>query len=92
MRGLKLGVRLLYKSLNMVAPHTGAWIEIVVEKSTSSSLLVAPHTGAWIEITGKIANINRCYVAPHTGAWIEIQLTNDKTFKTESRTPYGCVD
>ena len=35
----------------MVAPYTGAWIEICVEIAPSSLSSVAPYTGAWIEIT-----------------------------------------
>ena len=34
----------------MVAPYTGAWIEILVVYSTCLPLCVAPYTGAWIEI------------------------------------------
>ena len=33
-----------------VAPHAGAWIEIVNDTACSSQRLVAPHAGAWIEI------------------------------------------
>ena len=34
----------------MVAPYTGAWIEIGTPVRKSSSESVAPYTGAWIEI------------------------------------------
>ena len=33
-----------------VAPHWGAWIEMLLVMGYSSFLLVAPHWGAWIEI------------------------------------------
>ena len=33
-----------------VAPHTGAWIEIVGADGRRQAAVVAPHTGAWIEI------------------------------------------
>ena len=34
-----------------VAPHTGAWIEILMElQKYTVEIEVAPHTGAWIEI------------------------------------------
>ena len=36
-----------------VAPHTGAWIEIVDKIKAVISDNVAPHTGAWIEIDYK---------------------------------------
>ena len=33
-----------------VAPHVGAWIEILILCLARSISLVAPHVGAWIEI------------------------------------------
>ena len=33
-----------------VAPHAGAWIEIMVAEAMKELLDVAPHAGAWIEI------------------------------------------
>ena len=33
-----------------VAPHVGAWIEIMLRIHASCSTVVAPHVGAWIEI------------------------------------------
>ena len=57
----------------VVAPFTGAWIEIqdVIDRA-QYGCPVAPFTGAWIEIT----KLNRIHtsniVAPFTGAWIEI--------------------
>ena len=37
---------------NIVAPFTGAWIEMVTAQFQPAPLSVAPFTGAWIEITG----------------------------------------
>ena len=34
----------------MVAPYTGAWIEIILENGNFAKRPVAPYTGAWIEI------------------------------------------
>ena len=34
----------------LVAPYTGAWIEIQMSVNSSLSCSVAPYTGAWIEI------------------------------------------
>jgi len=34
----------------MVAPHTGAWIEITKDTDMVTVITVAPHAGAWIEI------------------------------------------
>ena len=33
-----------------VAPHAGAWIEMLIVSSLNSLRLVAPHAGAWIEM------------------------------------------
>ena len=33
-----------------VAPHAGAWIEIIVENVGLMGVPVAPHAGAWIEM------------------------------------------
>ena len=55
-----------------VAPHAGAWIEIIISRMPFSVFDVAPHAGAWIEMF--VSNIQICdeLVAPHAGAWIEI--------------------
>ena len=49
-RGLKSGDRRLQPMLHLVAPYTGAWIEIVSVKQANEIAKVAPYTGAWIEI------------------------------------------
>ena len=49
-RGLKFLVTLVLVQKFFVAPHTGAWIEIINDFYIDKSLPVAPHTGAWIEI------------------------------------------
>ena len=58
----------------LVAPHVGAWIEIIFLRYLywSIDLPVAPHVGAWIEILYKKWNGHRTGVAPHVGAWIEM--------------------
>ena len=60
----------------MVAPFTGAWIEIrywAVISGVESG--VAPFTGAWIEIVDGIGSPGQWSVAPFTGAWIEIMVS-----------------
>ena len=37
----------------MVAPHAGAWIEILKKSPRKSVNSVAPHAGAWIEMNPK---------------------------------------
>ena len=61
--------------IHIVAPYTGAWIEIDDIMKRSIRPVVAPYTGAWIEITTLWAFQTLHHVAPYTGAWIEIQLT-----------------
>ena len=50
-RGLKFVYRVLCIVGIVVAPFTGAWIEIGVAGCSGLSQRVAPFTGAWIEIT-----------------------------------------
>ena len=38
--------------LAKVAPHWGAWIEILASQAMDTAQAVAPHWGAWIEIAG----------------------------------------
>ena len=50
-----------------VAPHTGAWIEIVVISFGSRSVSSPPTRGAWIEITLDEAAKEGYMVAPPHG-------------------------
>ena len=50
MRGLKLHFEGLWGTSAVVAPYTGAWIEIANVELASLWIVVAPYTGAWIEI------------------------------------------
>ena len=49
-RGLKFFECVEFRELEIVAPFTGAWIEILGPSSIPSPGPVAPFTGAWIEI------------------------------------------
>ena len=42
---------------DIVAPFTGAWIEISMFSKSLSVMTVAPFTGAWIEIFSVFAEI-----------------------------------
>ena len=46
-------MRATMATLTGVAPHVGAWIEIIRLRIYYLVLTVAPHVGAWIEITIK---------------------------------------
>ena len=56
----------------IVAPHAGAWIEIISVVTSWQQYAVAPHAGAWIEMLTLQELTVVCQVAPHAGAWIEI--------------------
>ena len=65
----------LQNNLLMVAPFTGAWIEILHHSASRSDDTVAPFTGAWIEILRSMVKIKTwIVVAPFTGAWIEMRI------------------
>ena len=49
-RGLKFSNLLLVLLFLEVAPHAGAWIEIISDGLDRCEYCVAPHAGAWIEI------------------------------------------
>ena len=74
-RGLKFVSFFISLTVIIVAPFTGAWIEIANCLMRRLTSWVAPFTGAWIEITicplwtGRLRR-----VAPFTGAWIEMSL------------------
>ena len=49
-RGLKFVTCIIYHVNPSVAPHVGAWIELLSLLSLVVYARVAPHVGAWIEI------------------------------------------
>ena len=51
-RGLKSCVAAGENPHTVVAPYTGAWIEILKARIEKAHEQVAPYTGAWIEIIG----------------------------------------
>ena len=48
-RGLKYGLKFDETQAKLVAPHAGAWIEIIDKSYVVVSGMVAPHAGAAIE-------------------------------------------
>ena len=58
-RGLKYTPAVLLHPSPQVAPHAGAWIEILTYAATDSPAAVAPHAGAWIEIAISGSSIRR---------------------------------
>ena len=49
-RGLKCHIPSYISATIKVAPHAGAWIEIVSDGFDRCEYCVAPHAGAWIEM------------------------------------------
>ena len=80
------------KKETLVAPYTGAWIEIFVATKYGLTSKVAPYTGAWIEMPIKAEYVTVTFVAPYTGAWIEIRHLNGWFQLRSRRTLHGCVD
>ena len=76
----------------MVAPFTGAWIEMICQSLRIGVREVAPFTGAWIEIDVMIERIYHDDVAPFTGAWIEIRRWPRPVPTGRCRSLYGGVD
>ena len=69
-----------------VAPHAGAWIEMISTGLYSLIWAVAPHAGAWIEMNRRRFRRYIAIVAPHAGAWIEI-LSRRKNSTTTTSLP-----
>ena len=80
------------QELDLVAPFTGAWIEIILSSLEERLNKVAPFTGAWIEI--RVVSFARveCPVAPFTGAWIEITMSTNTIVTKTRRSLHGGVD
>ena len=49
-RGLKFDAEPKMRTIDSVAPHAGAWIEILSCNANCKRNEVAPHAGAWIEM------------------------------------------
>ena len=92
MRGLKYIYVIYVLKAELVAPHVGAWIEIVSFFKGLVYSDVAPHVGAWIEISVISGFETFTPVAPHVGAWIEINSCRKLASDGAGRTPRGCVD
>ena len=92
MRGLKFDEYLQNVVVSEVAPHVGAWIEILLLFIRFLNRIVAPHVGAWIEIESFSLISGNWLVAPHVGAWIEILFKLIVNGAINRRTSRRCVD
>ena len=91
-RGLKFDFCIRPRTETIVAPFTGAWIEMSPTDLLEQASGVAPFTGAWIEIRMQRSARYLTTVAPFTGAWIEIPWWAISARIQRSRTLHGCVD
>ena len=66
-RGLKYTILYNYIAYKIVAPFTGAWIEISPSTLSNSVHEVAPFTGAWIEIVDTVRVDNWSRSLPSRG-------------------------
>ena len=55
-RGLKFVLYHNHENFASVAPHAGAWIEIILAIRLLAKSRVAPHAGAWIEMSANGGN------------------------------------
>ena len=79
-------------AVSLVAPYTGAWIEIRLLMPCWAGRCVAPYTGAWIEIVISVMVVHFLHVAPYTGAWIEISPSWYLFVSLAGRSLHGSVD
>ena len=77
----------------VVAPFTGAWIEIRSLQGKIRKKLVAPFTGAWIEIVYWVEGSNDQEVS-HPSRVRGLKFDSDGFFFVDClcRTLHGCVD
>ena len=71
MRGLKLFLLIILKSISLVASFTDAWIETEGKALNTVFGYVASFTDAWIETQSKCNIATFIIVASFTDAWIE---------------------
>ena len=78
--------------LALVAPFTGAWIEISASTSASNAKTSHPSRvrGLKFYIDDDMGTVR--HVAPFTGAWIEIRNGSSPAAICQRRTLHGCVD
>ena len=77
----------------MVAPFTGAWIEIG-DSTRGSSAPNGSHPSRvrGLKSPGAPYQRRNSSVAPFTGAWIEIKDDGHALAQRQRRTLHGCVD
>ena len=91
-RGLKLYSEEGRRHLLYVAPHAGAWIEIVFGGWRVQTWLSLPMRERGLKYGQGNPKKSLYAVAPHAGAWIEITDISSEETLPMRRSPCGSVD
>ena len=75
-----------------VAPHVGAWIEILFGYALPRYYKSHPTWVRGLKFFSGSDGVISVSVAPHVGAWIEISEQSSRAGAIRCRTPRGCVD
>ena len=78
--------------MRVVAPFTGAWIEISEYLQNTHRLLSLPSRERGLKCSGSAPCNSMRHVAPFTGAWIEIPVCGSCSQKPSGRSLHGSVD
>ena len=90
-RGLKYDCFTFSFGIVIVAPFTGAWIEISKSELNKAKELVAPFTGAWIEILARNPRAARIQSLPSRERGLKY-ITDSMKQRGYSRSLHGSVD
>ena len=78
--------------MGLVAPFTGAWVEIAVPGSEKAQMMTSHPSRVRGLKYGAVKGLhNGNTVAPFTGAWVEIYRRRYNHSQHHSRTLHGCV-
>ena len=92
-RGLKCQSSLALMGEFLVAPFTGAWIEIGIQGDVFGYHIEShPSRVRGLKFEYRKPCLNHSYVAPFTGAWIEMRHEHALPQRHGRRTLHGCVD
>ena len=69
--GLKLNKPLRLENFTLVTPHTGVWIETLIELKGKLKLMSRPTRACGLKQQPHITFSDSTTVTPHTGVWIE---------------------
>ena len=79
-------------NVDNVAPHAGAWIEILVLFRGRRRVPSLPMRGRGLKFNVSKSQFCLLIVAPHAGAWIEMAMCLIGNIFERRRSPCGSVD